>query len=375
MTRSATRAGPSQRQLRVGELMRHASPRSCARRAARSRPRRRCRHGDRGAASAGPAACHRLRASRLAARNARGRSSRRSTATAAFLRGWLAPQIDAQIHCPSLRFGLDTRFDEAGADRRAAAPRGRARPGAATPTDSEDDDGAVAQRRADRRLARARQARGHDLDPGGGARQAPVRRRQGRPCRDPRPAGDGCCRSRSARRPRPFPTSWTGEKLYRFTRPLGRGAANRRCAKARSPATSTQRPTAAAIRRRCPHFTGADHAGPAGLFGHQGRRASAPMTWPATGETVELAPRADPDRRARAWSRCPTATMPFSRSSAARAPISAPGPRPRPGARARSAMSRRCGGLAVGPFPEEHAISLETLARVAAISPRRFGAF
>ena len=98
-----------------------------------------------------------------------------------------------------------------------------------------------------------------------------MRRRPGTPARSIRwrPA---CCRSRSARRPRPCPTPWTAQKHYRFTVRWGaetdtddaegeRRRDERRAARSRD-----------AIEALLPQLHRRDHAGAAGVLGHQGRR-------------------------------------------------------------------------------------------------------
>ena len=89
-----------------------------------------------------------------------------------------------------------------------------------------------------------------------------------------------CCRSRSARRPRPWPTSWTGQKRYRFTARWGE-ARTTDDAEGEVVATSERRPERGRDRGRAARVRRHARAGAAPLRRGQGRRASGLTTWRA----------------------------------------------------------------------------------------------
>ena len=110
--RDQSAGGPSQRQLRVGELIRHALAEMLSRGEVHDpvieAPHD---HGAGGAHDAGPAACDHLRDAARRPRRER-RCSPRSSATSSFLRGEIAHRVNLKF-APEIRFRIDERFDEA----------------------------------------------------------------------------------------------------------------------------------------------------------------------------------------------------------------------------------------------------------------------
>ena len=110
--RSEQTAGPSQRQQRVAELVRHALAEVLARGDIQdpvlTKP---CHHHPRGAHVAGPEARDRLRHAARRRGRARG-ASRRWSAIARTLRQEVARRVTLKF-APDLRFRRDESFDEA----------------------------------------------------------------------------------------------------------------------------------------------------------------------------------------------------------------------------------------------------------------------
>ena len=122
-----------------------------------------------------------------------------------------------------------------------------------------------------------------------------------------------------------------GTKTYRFTLRLGEARATDD-AEGEVSATSDRRPEDGGNPGRAAGLHAAGSSRARRPIRPSRWPASAPMTWPGPGETVDLAPAGDPDRALRADRAARRATMRFSRSCPARAPICAPRPRPRRGA-------------------------------------------
>ena len=114
---------------------------------------------------------------------------------------------------------------------------------------------------------------------------------EGRPRRHARSAGDAaCCRSRSARRPRPCPFVMDGRKEYRFTLRFGEARVDRGRARARSPRPATSGPTTRRSAPALPAFIGEIEQMPPAFSALKidGKRA---YDLARAGETVELKPR------------------------------------------------------------------------------------
>ena len=257
-------------------------------------------------------------------------------------------------HAPSLRFALDTLLRPGRADRRAAARPEVARDLGRPQRLARTDEAAMARKRAAAapRLARPRQAARHHLEPAverGAPRCSTPPRPDMRGTLDPLATGVLPIALGEATKTVAF-RRWTARKTLSLHAALGRGPRHRRRARARSPANPRRGPSRAAIAAILPALHRHDPAAPAGLFGAQGRRASAPMSWPAPAsrragaarpvEIAELAAR----RRARSRpcrfrGRCRQGHL-YPR----------PGPRPRRGARHASAMSPRCAASRSGRF-------------------------
>ena len=148
------------------------------------------------------------------------------------------------------------------------------------------------------------------------------------------------CRSRSARRPRPSPSSWTAASptsspspgASRPTRTTPRARSSRRSGPLARPA-----PTIEAL---LPRFIGRDRAGAAALLGHQDRGRARLRPRPRRRDGRAAGPHGR-DRPAGAR-RIMTATARSSRPIAARAPMCGPSPAISAGRSAASAMSRPC---------------------------------
>ena len=120
------------------------------------------------------------------------------------------------------------------------------------------------------------------------------------------------------------PYAMDAEKIYRFTATWGESARQRRCRRQGHRHLATSAPSRDEIEAMLPRFTGALIPGPAGLFRHQGRRASGPMIWPGRGRRSSWNPaRSRSSRPGCSGSR--TRTMPSSKSFVAKALTSGPG--------------------------------------------------
>ena len=266
-----------------------------ARRTARSRCWRTCPgHRDRGARQPRSAARHRLRHAarrrrcagsgqalhRAAGYLPRPARPRRSTCSDGaddplrrrYLASTQVDRIEALLHDPRVARDLDPKR------RRTGPPQGLR---------------AMARKRAGEPVNGwlvIDKPVGHDLDPGGRRGAAPLRCRQGRPWRHARSRWPpACCRSRSARRPRPSPTSWTAG------RPTASPCAGARRAppttpRARSPPPATGGRRTAEILAALPGFIGEIEQVPPAFSAIkvEGERA---YDLARAGETVELAPR------------------------------------------------------------------------------------
>ena len=133
-----------------------------------------------------------------------------------------------------------------------------------------------------------------------------------------------------------------GRKLYQFTVRWGEER-DTDDAEGRVIAASDQRPSPEAIRALLPSYTGTIATGAAALFRHQDRRASAPMTSPATAKRWNSRP-ARSKSPGWSWSPPRTRIMRFCTPNAARGPMSARSPATWAALWAVSAMSARCGG-------------------------------
>ena len=170
-----------------------------------------------------------------------------------------------------------------------------------------------------------------------------------------------CCRSRSARRPRPSPAPWPG------ARPIASRCAGARRATPTTPRARSSRrarcgPDAAAIAAALPRFTGDDPAAPARLFRRSRSTASAPMTWPAAAQPSTLAPRPveiDALRPARPARRRPRRVRGGGRQGHL---YPRPRPRPRRGARHLRPCHRAAPPRGRAASPWTDAISLDKLA-------------
>ena len=212
---------------------------------------------------------------------ARMRSSPFSTAT----RNICAPRSPAQVnlkYAPEIRFRVDESFDQRREDRRLAAKRPRWRRISRARADGPRTTlKATGRRRRAVNAPRSTRVEVNgwvilDKPVGLTSTQAVSKLKRlfnakkaghaGRSTRSPR----ACCRSRSARRPRPCPSSRTARRPIASpcngaSRPTPTTPRATRSRPATRVPTRRHRGPAAAVHRR-------DHAAPAGLFGHQDQR-------------------------------------------------------------------------------------------------------
>ena len=355
-----------------------------------------------------PSPCRRAHVAGPQARDRRGdaarrqgrrrRRSTRSNAHKKELRTLVAHRVNLK-YAPDLRFVARRQFRRAGAHRRAveiARGRARSRRRATKPRGTSRDrrdDGRSAARapsatarrapsaaapldpRRGQRLDQSRQAGRRHLDPGGrrSSNSCSTPRRRAMPARSIR-SPPACCRSRSARRPRPCPVVQDGAKAYRS-----------RSAGARRPTPTTPRASRRALRQRArarprsqrllPRFVGVIEQTPPTYSAIKiaGERA---YDLARDGADFEIAAREIVVHRLELVERRPRHGG-ASRPNAARAPMCA---RSRATSAARSAataMSSLLRRTRVGPFSAESGVTLEPLAANsgrcarAALLPRR----
>ena len=194
---------------------------------------------------------------------------------ARFIRGRMSPALRQMKYMPEFRFKLDTSYDNfARIDELLQSPEVARDLGA---DDRRRRQGPIWRAAARRRVGRF-PAGWCSTSRSAWARPKPSPRSNGcsRPTRPAMPARSirwppACCRSRSARRPRPCLTCMDGAKIYRFTVAWGE---ERSTDDLEGPVTQELRPAprrsrrpraAAEIHRR-------HHADAAAILGHQDRR-------------------------------------------------------------------------------------------------------
>ena len=288
--RTEKSTGPSQRQLRVGELVRHALAEMLSRGEI---------HDDVLAAhvvtvpevrmSPDLQARHHLRDA--ARRQGRGAVLAALERNKRYIRGEVAHAVNLKF-APDIRFLADETFEEADRIERLLASDKVLATGkmSVQSTKSTTPHGTAQEGQGGPRLAGAGQAARHDLDAGGRRRATAFRRAQGRPCRHARPAGDRRAAHRAGRGDQDRALRRRRHQALPLHRALGGRAPTPTTPRARSSPPASCAPRARRSRRCCRSFTGEILQTPPAYSAIKVDGA-APTTWRARARRSSCRPR------------------------------------------------------------------------------------